>query len=136
MGFVVKAAKEGSSTISWLAPKISIGSHTLGPRQNAAVFQTHAEAQTAADTVAASLARLGLDFSVEPAIPIAEEGYVVKLLYDNILAKPRWVIVEPGRGLGPREQATVFPDREAAESEAKTWRALMTTSLSVVVEPA
>ena len=67
MGFVVKAAKEGSSTISWLAPKISIGSHTLGSRQNAAVFQTHAEAQAAADKVAESLGRLGYVFAVESA---------------------------------------------------------------------
>jgi len=41
-----------------------------------------------------------------------------------------------GRGLGSRENATVFPDREAAVSEAKIWQALSTQAFSVVVEEA
>jgi hypothetical protein len=41
-----------------------------------------------------------------------------------------------GRGLGSRENATVFPDREAANAEAKIWQALSTQAFTVVVEPA
>jgi hypothetical protein len=66
----------------------------------------------------------------------APTGYVVKLLYDNISVKPRWVMAGSGRGLVSRENATVFPDREAAMSEAKIWKALATTAFSVIVENA
>jgi hypothetical protein len=62
-------------------------------------------------------------------------GFVVKLVYANVDVKRRWVMVGAGRGLGSRENATVFPDREAAESEATLWKALSTTAFSVVVEP-
>jgi hypothetical protein len=41
-----------------------------------------------------------------------------------------------GRGLGPREEATVFPDREAADEEAKKWQAMTPKVFSVIVEPA
>jgi len=64
------------------------------------------------------------------------EGYVVKLLYENVDVKPRWVMAGAGRGLVSRENATVFPDREAAMSEAKIWKALSTTAFSVIVEAA
>jgi hypothetical protein len=63
-------------------------------------------------------------------------GYVVKLLDDNRKMDPRWVTTEGGRGFGTREGATVFPDREAAESEAKVWKAMPRIPFSVVVEPA
>ena len=66
MPYVVKAAKEGSFTASWLAPQMQIGFYTLGPRKNAAIFPTDEEAQTAADRASQSLRRLGLVFSVEP----------------------------------------------------------------------
>lgn len=65
-----------------------------------------------------------------------DEGYVVKLVYDKSAIKPRWVMTERGRGLGVRENATVFPDQEAAESEAKLWKGLAAIAFSVVVEPA
>jgi hypothetical protein len=55
--------------------------------------------------------------------PIAA-GYVVKLVYGNRAVGPRWVMAGRGRGLVSRENATVFPDREAAMSEAKLWEGL------------
>jgi len=64
------------------------------------------------------------------------EAYLVKLLYENIDVKPRWVMAGNGRGLGSREQATVFPNRAAANAEAKIWEALSERAFSVVVEPA
>jgi hypothetical protein len=66
------------------------------------------------------------------------EAYVVKLLYDNTAAKPLWVMAEHGRGLGSsRETATVFPNRAAADAEAKIWKALPSpAAFTVVVEPA
>jgi len=67
MPFVVKAAKVGSSTASWLEPQLCITFHTLGPRKTAAIFPTDAEARTAADKAAKSLSPLGLVFSVEPS---------------------------------------------------------------------
>jgi hypothetical protein len=63
------------------------------------------------------------------------EGYVVKLLDTESASEPRWVSTEHGQGFGPREAATVFPDRESANSEAETWWA-MSPKFSVVVEPA
>ena len=42
----------------------------------------------------------------------------------------------PWRGLGTREHATAFPDREAALTEAKIWKAISETAFSVIVEPA
>jgi hypothetical protein len=64
------------------------------------------------------------------------ESYVVKLRYENTAIKPRWVMAGSGRGLVARENATVFPDREAAMSEAKIWEALSTKAFSVSVETA
>jgi hypothetical protein len=64
------------------------------------------------------------------------EGYVVKLLDNKGALAPRWVTIEHGRGFGTREGATVFPDREAAESEAEVWRVISARPFSVVVEPA
>jgi hypothetical protein len=63
-------------------------------------------------------------------------GYVVKLVYANRALEWRWVMAGRGRGLGSRENATVFPDRAAAVSEAKIWQALSTQAFSVVVEEA
>jgi hypothetical protein len=65
-----------------------------------------------------------------------QTGFVIKLLYESVDVEPRWVMAGAGRGLGSRENATVFPDRRAAESEAKLWKTLATTGFSVVVEPA
>jgi hypothetical protein len=64
------------------------------------------------------------------------EGYVVKLLDNNGTLEPRWVMTEGGRGFGTREGATVFPDREAADSESEIWKAMSPKVFSVVVEPA
>jgi hypothetical protein len=61
-------------------------------------------------------------------------GYVVKLVYDNRDVEARWVMADAGRGLVSRENATVFPDREAAMSEAKIWQALSATAFCVIVE--
>jgi hypothetical protein len=63
-------------------------------------------------------------------------GYVVKLLDDTGKMDPRWVKTDGGRSFGTREGATLFPDREAAESEAKVWEAMPRIPFSVVVEPA
>jgi|HubBroStandDraft_6_1064221.scaffolds.fasta_scaffold54399_2 hypothetical protein len=65
-----------------------------------------------------------------------DEGYVVKLIYDNATVKPRWVMAGRGRGLGTREHATVFPDRKAATAEARIWEVLSNTAFTVVIEPA
>jgi hypothetical protein len=131
MPFVVKAAKDGSLTASWLAPQMQIGFYTLGTRAGAAIFPTDAEAHTAADKAAQSLRRLNLVFSVEPV-----DCFVVKLVYDDAAIAPRWVKAGSGRGLGLREQATVFPDHEAAQSEADLWQAITPKTFSVLVEPA
>ena len=66
----------------------------------------------------------------------ARTGFVVKLLYASAGIEPRWVMAGSGRALSSRENATVFPDRRSAESEANFWRALTTIAFSVVVEPA
>jgi hypothetical protein len=63
------------------------------------------------------------------------EGYVVKLLDTAGTSEPRWVMIMRGRGFGSREAATVFPDREAAQSEAEIWKAMSPKAFSVVVEP-
>jgi hypothetical protein len=62
-------------------------------------------------------------------------GFVVRLISNNDAVEPLWVMAERGRGLGTRERATVFPDREAAMAEAKFWKAKSETAFSVVVEP-
>ena len=66
MPFVVKATGTGLSA-TWLAAGAETGSHTFGPRKNAAIFPTHAEAQAVADNAAESLGQLGYVFSVESA---------------------------------------------------------------------
>jgi hypothetical protein len=65
------------------------------------------------------------------------EGYVVKLVYDDVTAEPSWVLVETGRRLVvPRDRATVFPDHEAAHSEATIWKVMSPKAYSVFVDPA
>jgi hypothetical protein len=66
--------------------------------------------------------------------PMAE-GYVVKLVYSTKTIESRWVMAGSGRGLGSRENATVFPDRESAMTEAKIWKTLSTQAFTVVIEP-
>jgi hypothetical protein len=66
MSFVVRATGQGMSAI-WLSAPIAAGSHTVGPRQNAAVFPTQAAAQFAADDATKSLGSLGMTFTVEAA---------------------------------------------------------------------
>jgi hypothetical protein len=61
-------------------------------------------------------------------------AFVVKLLNSDVASQPRWVMTTPGRGFGPREGATVFPDREAADEEAEAWKAMTPKVFSVVVE--
>jgi hypothetical protein len=60
-------------------------------------------------------------------------GFVVKLVYEDAGVGPRWVVAGKSRGLSSRENATVFPDRLSAESEAELWQALSPTVFSVVV---
>jgi hypothetical protein len=62
-------------------------------------------------------------------------GFVVKLLYEDADIGPRWVTAGASRGFGSHENATVFPDRRSAESEAKLWQALSPPAFSFVVEP-
>jgi hypothetical protein len=131
MPFIVKAAKAGFPTASWLAPQTDIGCHTLGPRKNATVFATESGAQTAADEVAKSLWRLYLVFSVESA-----DCCVIKLVYGDVAISPQWVHAESDRGLGTRAHATVFPDREAAQLEAEMWKVIAKRGFSVLVDPA
>ena len=64
------------------------------------------------------------------------DGYVVKLLYENTAVKPRWVMTGCGRGLVAREKATVFPSHADADAEAQIWKALSKTAFSVIVETA
>jgi hypothetical protein len=64
------------------------------------------------------------------------DGYVVKLVYGTKTIASRWVMAGRGRGLGSRENATVFTDRKAANAEAKIWEALSTQAFDVVVDPA
>ncbi len=61
-------------------------------------------------------------------------GFVVKLVNSDGASEPRWVIDKLGRGFGPREGATVFPDRETADEEAEAWKAMTPKVFSVVVE--
>ena len=61
-------------------------------------------------------------------------AFVVKLLHSEGAFEPRWVMTTHGRGFGPRESATVFPDREAADEEAEAWKAMTPKVFSVVVE--
>jgi hypothetical protein len=67
---------------------------------------------------------------------LTAEGYVVKLVSGTKTIDSRWVMAGRGRGLGSRENATVFPDREAEMAEAKIWKALSTQAFEVVVDPA
>ena len=63
-------------------------------------------------------------------------AFVVKLLNSDSASQPRWVINMLGRGYGSREEATVFPDRYAADEEAEAWKAMKQSVFSVVVEAA
>jgi len=64
-GFVVKATGPGLG-VAWLAPA-SAGFHIFGPRQNAVVFGSQAEAQVAADKASQSFGAFGTIFTVESA---------------------------------------------------------------------
>jgi hypothetical protein len=63
-------------------------------------------------------------------------GFVVRV--SSKLSNPRWLGAdEDGTpDFGPRDQATVFPTREAADREAKRWSALLEPALTVAVESA
>jgi hypothetical protein len=64
-------------------------------------------------------------------------AFVVKLLHSEGAFEPRWVVTTThGQGFGPREEATVFPDRQPADEEAEAWMAMTPKVFSVVVEPA
>jgi hypothetical protein len=65
MGYVVKATGKGLG-VTWLVPG-DAGSYTFGPRKNAIVFLTPAQAQDAADKATKSFSVLGMVFTVEPA---------------------------------------------------------------------
>jgi hypothetical protein len=61
-------------------------------------------------------------------------AFVFKLLNSDSASESRGVVTTLGRGFGSREEATVFPDREAADAEAEAWKAMKQEALSVVVE--
>ena len=63
-------------------------------------------------------------------------AFVVKLLSSDSASQPRWVTTMLGRGFGSREEATVFPDRYAADEEAEAWKAMNQKVFSAVVEVA
>jgi hypothetical protein len=64
-------------------------------------------------------------------------AFVVKLVYDDGTISPSWVLLETGRRLAvPRERATVFPDHDAAHSEAQVWKVMSPRTYSVIVDPA
>ncbi len=63
-------------------------------------------------------------------------GFVIRLIYTNDAVEPLWVRAGSGRGLGTREHATIFPDREVATAEAKIWKAISETAFAVIVEHA
>ena len=68
---------------------------------------------------------------------MSDTAYVVKVFYDDAPNRVRWVMAGRGRALGTRENATVFPNREAADAEAKIWKATSQLApFTVVVEPA
>jgi hypothetical protein len=64
------------------------------------------------------------------------EGYVVKIVYDSLGTLPRWVRNGSGKGIGPREHATVFPNFESANDEAQVWKAIRGSEMTVLIEPA
>jgi hypothetical protein len=61
-------------------------------------------------------------------------AFVVQLQNSDSASEPRWVVNARGRGFGSREEATVFPDREAADAEAEAWKAMRQKVFSVIVE--
>jgi hypothetical protein len=63
-------------------------------------------------------------------------SFVVKVLYDDVPDKPRWVMAGTGRGLVARENATEYLSRAEADEESKIWMALPVKGLSAIVEPA
>jgi hypothetical protein len=65
MGFVVKGTGRDFG-VNWISPGTA-GSSTFGARKTATVFQTHVEAQAAADKAAKSYSGLGITFTVEAA---------------------------------------------------------------------
>jgi len=64
MPFVVKVTGTGFS-IMWLAPDPATGSYTFGPRKNAIIFPTLADAKDAVVKASESFGQLGMRFSVE-----------------------------------------------------------------------
>jgi len=64
-------------------------------------------------------------------------AFVVKLVYDDDANAPSWVLLDTGRRLAvSRERATVFPDHNAAHSEARVWKVMAPRAYSVFVDPA
>jgi len=65
-------------------------------------------------------------------------GYVVKLIYENMAAKPYWVSANDGGAtcIGPRVNAVIYSTQGKADEEARKWKASATPGLSVVVERA
>jgi hypothetical protein len=66
MPFVVKVARTVFSSL-WLAPASGQWSYSLGPRKDAIVFPTQAEAQDAVVKANKTFRPIGKTFLVEPA---------------------------------------------------------------------
>jgi hypothetical protein len=65
MGYVVKVTGSGFG-VTWLA-RGEAGSYKFGPRKDATVFLTPAQAQDAAAKASKAFGALGMIFTVEPA---------------------------------------------------------------------
>jgi len=66
MPFVVKVAGDGFN-IMWLVPDPSQGSYSFGPRKEAIIFATIADAEGAVAKATEAFGRLNMNFLVEPA---------------------------------------------------------------------
>jgi hypothetical protein len=66
MPFVVKVTRTVFSSL-WLAPDSGPWSYALGPRKDAIIFPTQADAQDAVAKATKTFKPLGKTFSVEPA---------------------------------------------------------------------
>jgi hypothetical protein len=64
MPFVVKVTGTGFG-IAWLAPDPDAGSYTFGPRKDAIIFPTQADAQAAVVKASEAYGQIGMEFSVE-----------------------------------------------------------------------
>ena len=65
MAFVIRA--DDSGRISWITPPNERGFPSLADRDQAAIFPTHADAQSTVDQLTESFGRIGVRLFIEPA---------------------------------------------------------------------